>query len=104
MRKPGQARHLRPKEQRVAALPAIGRDDDDGAPGGATLSPPIEERTQQLPQTGTPLQSGTAADAVASAAFASGSLSSRVTRVSRVPSVNTSVRRRLRVAACAKRK
>ena len=51
-----------------------------------------------------PLQSGTAPDTASRAADGSRLRISRVTRVSRVPTVNTSVPVRRRAAACANRR
>ena len=78
----------------LAALPAVGEDDDDGPPGRPALPPAVDERAQHLAQPGAarPVRDGLAPPR-RSARSGSRIRSSRVTRVSRVPRVKASTAR-----------
>ena len=93
-----------PSSVGVAALPAVGGDHDDRAAGHPALAPAVEERLQQLAEPGAAAPVGHGRRRPRPAPVDGSRLrSSRVTRVSRVPIVNTSVPGRRRAAACANR-
>src|SRR5689334_231997 len=52
MRKAAQTGHLFGEQPRIAAFPAVAGEHDDGAACHAALSPPVEERAQQLAESG----------------------------------------------------
>ena len=92
VREPAQPRHLLAEQRRVAALPAVAEDHDDRAAGHPALAPAVEEGLAAPRPAGCRRTSrGRVRPAAASARSGSRRRSARVTRVSRVPSVNTSV-------------
>ena len=87
-----QAGRLGRDERRIAAVPAVGDDDDDAGRAQRPPRPVLVELRNDSPIRVPPAQSLTTSATRASARSRSRSRSSRVTRVSRVPNTNDSVR------------